>query len=202
MSIGFKMGVLGSEKPRTETYNVTENGTFDMGEKNLYRYVNANVATGKSVIITANTSNITINYADYGITIPDGYAPLIIPLATYPPNFSYANAIPYFENTPTRTSANIKVDYMSSDEQINILLTVIKAKSWGSLCNKITTSGGETVFTIDVPINKLMVVPIAFQYVQRTYVTSSSSTQSKYSMMGVSGYSGNLVRNIMYYEIE
>lgn len=201
MSLGFKMGASG-EKPRTETYNVTENGTFDMGENNLYRYVNVNVATGKSVIITDITSDTTINYADYGITIPDGYAPLIIPIPTYLGSGVVNPPTVYFETTPTRTSANIKVVNANSNNKVNILLTTIKAKSWGNLYRNADISD-RTSFTVDVPINKLIVVPITFSYLLHTNIRSLSSTQTRYDMNGVTGYSGSTtIRNAMYYEIE
>jgi len=201
MALGFKMGVIGSEKPRTETYNVNANGIFDMGEKNLYRYVNANVQIGKSVIITDITSDTTINYSDYGITIPDGYAPLIIPISTYLGSGMISPANTYFETSPTRTSANIKVVNANSNNKVNILLSTIKAKSWGNLYKSAKISD-TTSFKIDIPMNKLIVVPITFDYLLYTRITSSSSTQTTFYMHGVSGYSNDTIRNAMYYEIE
>lgn len=65
MALGFKMGASG-EKPKTETYNVTENGTFDMGAKNPYRYVNANIAeikigTRASIHANSGTRYVTLS---------------------------------------------------------------------------------------------------------------------------------------------
>ena len=190
MAVGFKMGVIGSEKPRTETYNITENGTFDMGEKNSYRYVNANVETNKFVIVNIQSGDHTYNFADYGITIPTGYAPVIIPMENYP-------ATQRFRLLATPTRISFRAYGVGSN--CRALISMIKATSWGYAIKN--ESASVFVESFDIPYDKFALIPFTWTNIASYEVTVDSSDSSK-TRVALSYGMSTTYNSYMYYQID
>lgn len=189
MALGFRMGA-GGEKPRTETYNVTENGTFDMGENNLYRYVNANVETNKFVIVDIQSGDHTYNFADYGITIPVGYAPVIIPMENYPSSSRFRLLA-----TPTRTSFRAN----GAGSNCRALISMIKATSWGYASKN--ESAAVFIQSFNIPYNKFALIPFTWTNVQSYEVTIDSSDSSK-TRVALTYVSSATYNGYMYYQLD
>lgn len=161
MALGFRMGASG-EKPRTETYNVTQNGTFDRGAKNLYRYVKANVEAPTPTVVRLShdyASNMSESYT-FSITRVEGCVPLI--------QLGGTTASFYVSNITEDSLTVVKTSGTSAVTTVYVnVVWVPNVKNVKNFYNQyVNTSGSSFSYGFNASsTNKVLINPVLFHYV-------------------------------------